>query len=343
VAGIAIMRGVTLVEAAFKKSRIPGMLQPAIGGLIVGGLAFFTPQVLSSGHGALFELFLKPDVPVRILAALILLKATASAVSLGAGFRGGLFFASLFLGAMIGRVYADVFAMLDPGFAPDAAVATVIGMGALAVAIVGGPLTMGFLALETTGDFPLTVMVLAASAVVSFFVRKTFGYSFATWRLHLRGEAVRSAHDIGWMRQLTVRRMMRADVRTVRSDMTIAAFRGEFPLGSTQRAIVVDASGRYVGMVAVPDAHLATLDATAETEDLQKLLRHQDDVLLPWMNVKEAAQLFEASESEALAVVDSPNARHVVGLLTEAHVLRRYSEELEKARRDLAGENWVRG
>jgi CIC family chloride channel protein len=42
-------------------------------------------------------------------------------------------------------------------------------------------------------------------------------------------------------------------------------------------------------------------------------------------------------------VVDSPNARHVVGLLTEAHVLRRYSEELEKARRDLAGENWVRG
>jgi CIC family chloride channel protein len=336
------MRGVTLVEAGFKRSRIPGALQPAIGGLVVGGLAYFTPQVLSSGHGALFELFENPDVAIRTLAVLILLKATASAVSLGAGFRGGLFFASLFLGAMLGRLYADVFATIYPSLAPDAGVSTVVGMAGLAVAVVGGPLTMGFLALETTGDFPLTIMVMAASAVVSLVVRQTFGYSFATWRLHLRGEAVRSAHDIGWVRLLTVGRLMRADVRTVRSDATIAAFRHDFPLGSTQRAVAVDAEGRYAGMIAVPDAHLASLDAEADTQDLGKLLRYEDHVLYPWMNIKEAAEVFEDSESEALAVVDSPNSRHVIGLLTEAHVLRRYSEELEKARRDLAGENWIR-
>jgi len=47
---------------------------------------------------------------------------------------------------------------------------------------------------------------------------------------------------------------------------------------------------------------------------------------------------FDEAESDALAVVDSPTERHVIGLLTEAHALRRYSEELDRARRDLVGE-----
>src|SRR5579875_2140156 len=113
-------------------------------------------------------------------------------------------------------------------------------MSGVATAIVGGPLTMAFLALESTGSLPLTVAVLAAAVVSALTVRRTFGYSFATWRFHLRGEAIRSAVDIGWMRNLTVGRMMRRDVRTVRADMSVAAFRRDFPLGATQRVVVVD-------------------------------------------------------------------------------------------------------
>ncbi len=90
-----------------------------------------------------------------------------------------------------------------------ATICALVGMSGLAVAIVGGPLTMGFLALEATGSLPMTVAVLAACVVSSLTVRRTFGYSFATWRFHLRGEAIRSAVDIGWMRSLTVGRMMR--------------------------------------------------------------------------------------------------------------------------------------
>ena len=61
------------------------------------------------------------------------------------------------------------------------------------------------------------------------------------------------------------------------------------------------------------------------------------------MNIREAARLFEEAESEALAVVASATDRRVVGLLTEAHVLRRYTEELDKVRKDLSGETWLGG
>src|ERR1700723_2315806 len=92
--GIGIMRGVALCEMLLAKTRLWLPLRPALGGLVVGLLALISPQVMSSGHGALhFAGFV--SIPLSVLASIFLLKAIASVVSLGSGFRGGLFFATL--------------------------------------------------------------------------------------------------------------------------------------------------------------------------------------------------------------------------------------------------------
>ncbi len=333
-AGIAIMRGVTLTEDLFRRSRTPAWLRPAIGGCAVGALALVSPQVLSSGHGALH---IGLDAPYQLshVALLIVLKSAASAISLGSGFRGGLFFASLFLGALIGKLFAGLLALVSTTQAIPAVVCALVGMSALATAIVGGPLTMAFLALETTGSLPLTAAVVAASTISAITVRRTFGYSFATWRFHLRGEAIRSAVDIGWVRSLTVGRMMRREVRTVREDTTLSSFRRDFPLGGSTRVVVVDGADRYAGIVQVAEAHAAEL---AEDSRLTDLLHYSADVLMPQLTVKEAIGKFEQAESDALAVIDGRDSRRVIGLLTEQHALRRYSEELDRRRRELSGE-----
>ncbi len=85
-------------------------------------------------------------------------------------------------------------------------------MSALSASVIGGPLTMSFIALESTGNLWLTTAVLVAVMISTQITRELFGYSFATWRLHLRGETIRSAADVGWIRDLTVRRLMRPDV-----------------------------------------------------------------------------------------------------------------------------------
>src|SRR5439155_638561 len=104
-------------------------------------------------------------------------------------------------------VFADALSALLPArLALDPHIYAIIGMGALSVCVIGGPLTMTFIALETTGDLWLTTAVLIAVIVSAQVTRETFGYSFATWRFHLRGETIRSAADVGWLRDLTVRR-----------------------------------------------------------------------------------------------------------------------------------------
>ena len=342
--GILIMRGVTLVESGFRASRLPALLAPPIGGLCVGALALgVSPQVLSGGHGAL-HLHLEAHGTGMGLAALMLLfvaKATASAISIGSGFRGGLFFASLFLGAIAGEIFATGMPLILPGMAAFGLTPlayAVIGMSSLAVAVIGGPLTMTFLALELTGSFPITGLVLVAVIASSLTVRKTFGYSFATWRFHLRGESIRSAHDVGWIRTLTVGKLMRREVPTAPLDQTLANFLRKHPLGSPSRVVMVDGEGRYAGIVLVPEAHAALREAEDGSPDLSDLLRHTDDVLTADMNAKVATALFDRTESEALAVVEDLRSRKVIGLLTESHTLKRYSEELDRQRRAVLGE-----
>ena len=331
--GIAMMRGVTVVEDLFRRSGVPAWLRPAVGGLAVGAMALISPSVLSSGHSALRVAFEAP-YSLQHIALLLVLKAAASAISIGSGFRGGLFFASLFLGVLLGKLFAGALALVTVVQALPAVVCALVGMSALAVAVVGGPLTMAFLALESTGSLPMTVAVLAASVVSTITVRRTFGYSFATWRFHLRGEAIRSAVDIGWMRNLTVGKMMRREYRRVPIDMTLTAFRREFALGSVARVVAVDAADRYAGILATSEGHAAPETAVK----LSEVVHHKKTVLLPQMTIKEAVQIFETAESDELAVVDGAETMRVIGVLTEQYALRRYTEELEKRRRELSGE-----
>jgi CIC family chloride channel protein len=333
-AGIALMYGVSQVEAMLIWLRLPTYLRPAVGGLAVGALALVSPQVLSSGHGAI-HMAAMIDSPLRNVLLLFLLKAAASMVSLGSGFRGGLFFASLLLGALGGRLFAEALSVLWPALALDPHVYAIIGMGAFSVSVIGGPLTMTFIALETTGDLWLTTAVLVAVIVSAQVTREAFGYSFATWRFHLRGESIRSAADVGWLRDLTVRRMMRPDVRTVPANTTLSRFRTAFPLGSNTHVVAVDENKDYAGIVAVAEAHASDLD---EANAIKDILHFTGAILLPTMTVKEAVAAFDTAEAEALAVIQSRESRHVIGLLSEAHALRRYSEELELRRRELIGE-----
>jgi CIC family chloride channel protein len=334
--GILIMQGVSFIEELARRSSIAPPLRPALGGIVVGLLALVTPQVLSAGHGAL-HLNLDNEVAIPVLVGLFLLKSFASAISIGSGFRGGLFFASLFMGALLGKL----FAYCAPYFAHATltpVIYAVVGMSSLAVAVIGGPLTMTFLALEITGDFPITALVLASVLTSSLVVRSMFGYSFATWRFHLRGESIRSAHDVGWIRNLTVDKLMRADVKTAKAGISLEEFKDRFPIGSAQRVILVEDSGKYAGLVLVPEIYASLTDSDDDSQGLDQFVRYRNDFLQPQMNAKQAAAIFDKTESEALAVVNNLVERTVIGQLSEAHTLRRYSEELDRRRREVSGE-----
>jgi CIC family chloride channel protein len=314
-----------------RASGLPDWLRPAVGGVLLSALALFAPQVLGSGHGAVQFHF---DVrwPLAALTVLLVAKLLASAISVGSGFRGGLFSSALFLGTLFGAVFAQAVAFFQPELAAEHNVFMLAGMGAVAAAIIGAPLTMVFLVLEATGDFQVTVAVVIAVTVASTLVRIFFGYSFATWRFHLRGLSIRGAHDVGWISDMTVGRLMRSDAKTVPENLGLRALRAAYPLGGAKRVYVVDATGHYAGVIDIADLHDTLIDDALDGAVAGDLAEAPDQFLLPSENIRSALARFDSLQVETLPVLLSRSQKTVVGYVTEAYALKRYSTELERMR-----------
>jgi CIC family chloride channel protein len=189
------------------------------------------------------------------------------------------------------------------------------------------------LVLETTHDFALTGVAVVAGLCASTLVRETFGFSFSTWRLHTRGETIRSARDIGWVRNLTAGKMMQRSPETVPATSTLAEFRRRFPLGSTGRVVVVDSAGCYLGLIDTVRAYDPDLD---EQLEVGALASADDPTLRPSDDVRSVMISFDQSEAPYLAVIADDGT--LLGTLSERFVHRRYAEEIEKSQKEMFGE-----
>jgi CIC family chloride channel protein len=329
---ILVMLAVAFSERCFQRvTAFKGFLRPILGGFLLGGLALLTPTVLGAGHGAM-QILLVSNPTWLLLTTTILFKILASAISLGSGFRGGLFFASLLLGALIGQLYSIVLTGPLPTLALQPGTAAIAALAALGTGVLGAPFSMVCLALEITGDFSVTVGAVVASSVCALIVRELFGYSFATWRFHLRGEVIRGPQDIGWVRQMSAASLMRTDFENAPTTMPIGEAQKLFSPAQVRQIVLRDPSGIYAGIVPAATLHSV---ANQDDEQLGSLAQQQDECLLPTTPVREILKAFERSEADVLAVVDRADHRATIGTLGEAHVLRTYGEELERRNQEL--------
>ena len=333
--GVGAMRAAALIERAFHAAVPWRILRPVAGGLMLGVMTLYSPQVLGAGHGALGLDFYWPLTATQ-LSVLIVLKLFASLVSLASGFRGGLFFASLFVGSLLGKLYSISVDALFPSLGLDTTACVLVGMGALSTAIVGGPLTMTFLVLESTGNLGIAGGVLAASIATTLAVRATFGYSFTTWRLHLRGETIRGGQDVGWLRDLTVAKMMVPSPPIFPADGNVRAFRESYPLGSAHVVVAVGEDGRYHGMIPVPEAHAMALEEGDDGGPVGLIAHLPATTLHPDDDIRTALDLYGVAHTDTL-VVTARETGQVLGTLGEAFAARRYAQETDGAMKGVLG------
>ncbi len=327
--GVLAMTTVTATERTLKGWNVPDWLRPCAGGVALSAIAYYDPQVLGSGHGGI-QYHFAMSWALLPLFVLLVAKLLASAISVGSGFRGGLFSSSLFLGCVFGGVFARIVGYFDPSLGVQYPAFLLVGMGSVAAAIIGAPFTMVFLVLESTGDFPMTVGVLVSVIASATIVRLTFGYSFSTWRFHVRGMTLRGAYDVGWLADLSVARLMRSDPKLAPTNMPLRSLRAKYPPGSAKQVFAVAPDGRYGGWVDMAFVHDPQLDEVIDAGVVADLVKQPNVFLLPSENIRTALSRFEEGECEALPVLSARADPRIVGYVTEAYALRRYTQELER-------------
>ena len=261
--GVAAMRAAAVVERGFRSGALAGL---GAAGARRRDRRAAGDRLAADARApgmARWRSTARATLSAATLVALIGLKLSACLISLASGFRGGLFFASLYVGALVGKLYAIAIAAALPGLQLDATACLFAGMATLGASIVGAPLTMTFLVLESSGDLAIVGPALAGCIASHLMTQAIFGYSFSTWRLHLRGEDIAGAHDVGWVRTILVAGLMTPRPPTMPAQASVAAFRLAHPLGASHYVALVDSLNRYRGIVSTAEAHAGAERPTA--------------------------------------------------------------------------------
>lgn len=163
-----------LVEIRSRFLRLPvrtNWFQPVAGGLVVGLMGWWLPQVLGVGYGYVGDA-LNGRMALELMVLLVVFKFVAITASYASGNAGGLFAPSLFLGAMVGGTVGSIVHHIWPAHTSVPGAYALVGMGALFAGIMRAPMTSVLMIFETTHDYAVIVPLMIAN-LVSFWISST--------------------------------------------------------------------------------------------------------------------------------------------------------------------------
>lgn len=164
VAGIIYAKIFSKVREQFQKLEIPRYVKPALGGLLVGGVAFFFPAILGSGYGHL-QAALNGNLTISFMLLLVVLKMIATAFTVQSGGSGGVFAPSLVIGGLLGGVVGLGVNTLFPGTLANPAAFVLVGMGSFFAGAANVPVSSTILITEMSKSYGLIVPLIFASVI----------------------------------------------------------------------------------------------------------------------------------------------------------------------------------
>ena len=197
---------------------IPIWLRPIIGGALVGGIAIFYPEVLGVGYDTT-DNALKQNLAFTILVALLIAKVIATSITLASRFGGGIFSPSLYLGACTGGAFGIMAATLFPEAASSNGLYAILGMGGVAAAVLGAPISTTMIVFELTGGYEMTIALLVTVSISTALSQAVLGMSFFHWQLSKRGLFLAAGPHKQIATTLTVKEFYKSHLNPIPLDM----------------------------------------------------------------------------------------------------------------------------
>ncbi len=327
-AATAFMAGTRACARVAARTPLPNWLKPALGGLGCGVLAAGFPEVIGVGYETT-ELALGGAFDLPLLLVLIVVKTLATALCLGFGFSGGVFSPSLCIGALAGAAFGIVAAAAVPEVGANPDTYGIVGMGAVAAAVLGAPISTILIVFELTGDFSVTVAVMIAVAVASLICRRAVGGSYFTLQLADRGVDLSRAPERAATAGIAARDLMTARFRVVDGRTSTSDLRERLDGAPDGGLYVVDARGLLVGIV--PFERLCA-ELFAPADDGNRTMADLADTDIhavePADGLDRVLALFESTSERQLPVVESRAAPRPVGVVRHEDALAAYNRAL---------------
>jgi CIC family chloride channel protein len=325
VVGALVARGFVLVlyrtEDFFDDLPLPATLKPALGGLLLGALGWFLPDVFGTGHHTI-ERALSGELALGLLVVLVGGKILATSFTLGSGGSGGVFAPSLFIGAMLGGGFGELTARLFPAWGVEPGAYALVGMGVVFAGGTWAAMSAILILFEMTRDYGLILPMMAACVTALLVAKRLSPDTIYTLKLRRRGIDLDAISDDP-LRTISVESVMTTDVETIRSDAPLKDLVRQVKESDHSGFPVVDAAHRLEGIITYAELRDATAIIGDDTEfiiasDVMRTFRPAID---PRANLAEAVHKMRTAGVRRLPVVESAGDRTLLGILTNHDVI----------------------
>ena len=296
--------------------------QPVIGGVLVGLMGWFVPQVLGVGYEHVGAV-LNGGMALRLMVLLLVLKLFAVTTSYASGNAGGIFGPSLFLGAMLGGTIGGMAHTLFPNHTATPGAYALVGMGTVFAGIVRAPMTSVVMIFEITRDYAV-IVPLMISNLVSLFIasrlQKQPIYESLARQDGIHLPTAETRHQEGHRQVMLA---MRPAKEILSADMTVQEALEKIHSSESTAWPVSDKQG-LIGVLSFGKLQQAAT-ADPEPKRLEELI---DGLDFPHLHVDHplslALERMGAFQVNALPVVSRANIHKLEGIVTLKDVLALY-------------------
>jgi chloride channel protein, CIC family len=296
-----------------------GWFQPAIGGLVVGLMGWFMPEVLGVGYDYV-ERVLGGDLALKTVALLAILKIVATATCYGSGNAGGIFGPSLFIGATIGGAVGSIAHSLFPAQTAGPGAYALIGMGTAFAGIVRTPLTSVIMIFEMTRDYSIIVPLMISNLIsflVSYGLQREPIYEALA---HQEGVNLPAGESRDQLQRLQAGNYMQPDTAAFPPGLDLPAAVERLKQARVNAWPVVQ-DGVLLGMAQLKNMAGSGNGNTAGTVAAEPT---QYPYIYPDQSLSLALEKMGAAGVDTLPVVSRANLRQVLGVLTLPDILSAY-------------------
>ena len=335
---IGFLRSCLLASDWFARiNQVPRWLHPVIGGLMVGLVAIAFPHILGVGYEAT-DTALHGGFILPMLLVLIVLKIAMTSISLGAGFGGGVFSPSLFIGAMTGGAIGLVAAMIVPATVASHGLFAIIGMGAVAGAVLGAPISTFLIVFELVGDYQLSIAIMVATMIASIITRQMGALSFFHAQLENRGLKLRGGRARHIVQTMRIADVMTADYRTVDEAEGLDQVKIRVTLSPHSVLMVTGNDQAFQGMVTPESLSAATDTEKVEHFKATDVTTQPTSLLYGDETLQKALSIMDVTREEYLPVLDNREDKQLIGILLHRDALAAYKRVLLEEREEERGE-----
>ncbi len=321
-----LIRSMYLFHDGFEKIPIHPMFKPAIGGLGVGLIGFFYPQIFGVGYDIITDA-LANKLALDILVILIFLKIIAFSLTVGSGGAGGSIVPALFSGAMLGGAFGTVVHAAFPAITAQPGAYALVGMGAVLAGTARAPLTAMLILFELTMDYNLMLPLMFACVVSNVTSSSLHSESLFTEGLRRRGFTIRKGHEVDVMESMLVRDAMKQHVQTVSENKNVGTLVSLMQSSRHAGFPVLDQKGKLCGIVTLEDVR-----EKVKYGELDKMIgdiaSHDLIVAYPDESLNTVLERLAMQDIGRLPVVSRFDDTELLGMITRSDVVNSYNKKV---------------